>query len=157
MDYKWIWQIKNERIMCTGTLWGTVDKFYEFSELMWNSLNTDWSKKNNIIDQAVANYIIYYDKKFNDCLEKSYNDDGYIMTIGLTGKDKMIVDSNNIVYNRKGKKAAVVHQYDRHPDLTDKAIAKYYFDPAFESNDPKQPKRNLIIVAIKKKKKKEKV
>ena len=140
--------IKNERIICANIVWGTFDKFYEFSKLMWDTLNSDWSKTNNINEQAVANYIIYYDKKFNDCLVKSDNDDGYIMPIGLTKKDKMIVDSNNIVYNRKGKKAAVVYQYERHEDLTDKAIAKYYFDPAFESNDPKQPKRNLIIVAI---------
>ena len=140
--------IKNERIFCVGTVWGTVDKFYEFSKLMWDNLSSDWSKKKKVIEQGVGNYLIYYDKKFNDCLVKSNNDDGYVMTIGLTKPDQLIMDSNNIIYNRQGKKAAVVHQYERHNDITEKMIAKYYFDPVDKSDNPEQSKKNLIIGAI---------
>ena len=38
--------------------------------------------KKYIIEQGVRNYLLYYDKKFNDCLVKSDNDDGYVMIIG---------------------------------------------------------------------------
>ena len=141
--------IKHERIFCVGTVWGTVDKFYEFSKLMWVNLDSDWSKQRQVIEQSVGNYIIYYDKKFSDCLIKSDNDNGYIMTIGLTRPEKMIFDLNNIVYNREFKKAAVVHQYDRHNYLVNKAIAKYYFNQKETSFSINPQKKNLILGIIK--------
>ena len=57
--------IQNERIICLGTIWGTPDKFYEFSKIMWEKLDSKWSLRLNVIDQAVANFLIYYEKKFN--------------------------------------------------------------------------------------------
>ena len=142
--------IKSERILCFDTVWGTVDKFYEFAKLMSDNLNKDWAgEEHNIIEQWVGNYLIYYDKKFNDCLVKSDNDNGYIMTLGLTDSDGMIIDSNNTIRNRKGEKVAVVHQYDRHQDLTNQAITKYYFDPEDTSIAISPNKKNLILGIVK--------
>ena len=76
--------IKKERIICLGTVWGTVDKFAEFADAMWEKLNTEWAIKTKVIDQAVGNVIIHYDKLFKDCIIYSENRDGPVMTIALT-------------------------------------------------------------------------
>ena len=120
-------KIKNERIFCVGTVWGTIEKFSQFSRIMWEKLNSEWSLSHNIIEQAVGNYIIYHEKIFDDCLIKSDNKDGYVMTIGLTKRLNIILDSQNNILNGKGKIAAVIHQYDRKPDIVAKVIYKYTF------------------------------
>jgi hypothetical protein len=83
--------IENERIVCLGTLWGTLDKFMHFSYMLWDILGKKWALKHNVIDQAVANYLIYHEKIFNDCLEKSYNENGRILTIGLTDRKNIFL------------------------------------------------------------------
>ena len=111
--------IKDERIICAGTVWGTADKFKEFSKVLWENLNSEWAKKNDVTDQGVANYLISHDKLFNDCLVKSDNDEGRIMTIGISNKENFKFDSENNLKNyKKGEIAAVVHQYDRHKEFT---------------------------------------
>ena len=52
--------IGNERIICIGTLWGIVDKFSEFSKIMWEKLSSECSLKFNIRQ---------YDRKI-DIMEK---------------------------------------------------------------------------------------
>lgn len=119
-------KIKDERIFCVGTVWGTVDKFYEFAKLMWDNLSSEWSKSKHVIEQAVGNYIIYYDKKFSDCLVKSFNDDGYVLTIGMTTNDKLLLNLDFDIFNGQGKKGAVIHQFDRRKELVTRAYMKYY-------------------------------
>lgn len=119
--------IKHERIFCVGTVWGTTKKFSEFSNIMWMKLNSEWSLAHNVIEQAVGNYIIYYEKIFDDCLIKSNNKDGYVMTIGLTKRQNIFLDSQNNILNGKGEIAAVIHQYDRKPDIVAKIKYKYNF------------------------------
>ena len=116
--------IKNERIICVGTIWGTPDKFCQFCKIMWENLNSEWSLKYKVIEQAVGNYIIYHDKIFNDCLIKSDNN-GPVMTICLTKRTHIKLDKDKNILNGKGKIAAVIHQYDRKPDLVQKIFKKY--------------------------------
>ena len=117
--------IKNQRIICLGTIWGTIDKFIEFSRTMWDLLDSDWSLRLNVIDQAVGNYIIYHEKMFNDCLITSENKDGPIMTVGQLPKNKIYFDLDDNVVNGEGKVAAVIHQYDRIPQIVAKVMNKY--------------------------------
>ena len=116
--------IKNERIICVGTIWGTPDKFSQFCKIMWEKLNSEWSLKNNVIEQAVGNYIIYHDKIFNESLIKSDNN-GPVMTICLTKRTHIKLDREKNILNGRGKIAAVIHQYDRKPDLFNKVLKKY--------------------------------
>ena len=134
-------QIKNEKIFCVGTVWGTVDKFYEFAKLMWDNLSSEWSKEKHVIEQAVGNYLIYYDKKFSDCLVKSNNENGYVLTIGLTSNEKILMNLNFEIFNAQGKKAAVIHQFDRRKELLNKAYLKYYPEYLDDTS-------NLIFVSI---------
>lgn len=117
--------LEKERIICIGTLWGTVDIFLNFSKIMYKKLSSEWSLKNKVIEQAVTNYLIYYEKLFNDFLIKSENKDGKIMTIGLTKKKNIFLDLDKNILNLKGEKAAVIHQYDRKPYITNLIINKY--------------------------------
>lgn len=112
--------LKNERIICVGTIWGTLDKFLEFSKIFWEKL-TAFPKN---IEQGIVNYLFYYEKIFKDSLVKSDNY-GPVMTIGLTVSKNIILDSNNNILNFKGEIASVIHQYDRHSDLMIKIINKY--------------------------------
>ena len=61
---------------------------------------------------------------FKNCLLKSDNY-GPIMTLGLTRKEKIIIDSDDNILNFKGEVAAVIHQYDRKPELVKKVKNKY--------------------------------
>ena len=112
--------IQNERIINIGSVLGTVDKFLEFSIYFWDKL----LQNPNCIEQGIANYIFYYEKMFKNCLLKSDNY-GPIMTLGLTRKEKIIIDSDDNILNFKGEAAAVIHQYDRKPELVKKVKNKY--------------------------------
>ena len=102
-----------------------IKELIEFSKIMWEKLDSEWSLRLNVIEQAVANYLIYHDKMFNDCLIKSENKDGLIMTIGLTKAENIYFDVDDNIVNRDGKVAAVIHQYDRKPKIRKKVLNKY--------------------------------
>ena len=114
--------IKNERIICLGTIWGTLDKILELSNIFWEKLEFN----TNSTDQGVANYLFYYEKIFNDCLIKSDNF-GPVMTIGLSENKNIILDNQNNVLNFKGEIASVVHQYDRKPHIVMRIINKLLY------------------------------
>ena len=118
-------KIGNERIICVGTIWGTADKFLEFSKIMWEKLSSEWSLKFNVIEQGVTNFIIYYSKAFSQCLVKSDNQNGFVMTIGITKRENIKLDSDNNILNGKGEIAAVIHQYDRKIDIVKMVKKKY--------------------------------
>lgn len=135
--------IKNERIFCVGSAWGTTDKFIEFSKAMWNRLSSNSSKKLGV-EQAISNYIIYYEKMFDNCLIRSHNTNGYIMSIELTNPGNIILNIECQVLNGQGEVAAVVQQYDRHASLKKLIEYKYNSDnQSFQSS-----KLTVIIIII---------
>ena len=138
--------LQNERIICVGTVWGTVDKFTEFSKVMWEKLSSEWSISRRVVEQTVGNYLIYNDKLWNDCLIKSENRDGPVMTIGLVRRYFINLDSNNNVLNRMGEIASIVHQYDRHPDIIQLAINKFAPELNVEMNNNNNNKYIFIII-----------
>ena len=113
-------KILNETIICVGTLWGTLDKFIEFCTIFWERLK----ESPNNVEQAIGNYIIYWDKLFDKYLIKSDNF-GPIMTIGRTKKENIILDEEDNILNFRGDKASVIHQYDRKKDIQLKIINKF--------------------------------
>ena len=104
--------IKNERIICVGTIWGTIDKFMEFSIILYQAL----LKKPSAMEQGVANCLFYHDKIFNNYIIKSDNY-GPVMTIALTNRTKLFVDKQGNLLNFNNEIASVIHQYDRKPNL----------------------------------------
>ena len=120
-------KIKDERIICVGQIWGTIDKFLEFSIFFYNKLQAS----PNAIEQGICNYWIYYEKIFYNFIIKSDNF-GPIMTIGLTNVSDIHLDSKNNILNFRNKIASVIHQYDRKIDIVNIVLHKYC--PELEEN-----------------------
>ena len=116
-------KIADLQVISEGTIISTIDKFIEFADTLWQEI----SNLSNINDQGAINYLIYYKKLLNDSIIMSDNT-GPIMALGVTGTNKILLDSNNNVLNNKGKIAAVVHKYDRKPDIVRKINKKYNDD-----------------------------
>ena len=117
--------LRNKRILCIGTLWGTVDKFKEASDILWKKLGSEWAIKLKVIEQGVFNYLIYVEHFLSDYLVVSDNESGPVMTIGTTHYKYITFDSCDNILNEKGEVAALVHQYDRKPYVIRKIINKY--------------------------------
>lgn len=120
-------QIKNERIICCGTLWGTSDKFYELSYDMAKELNSKYPLNIGVHDQPVLNYLVYYLKKYKDYIIKSDNN-GPVITIGSSKREYLKFDSDKFLLNYKGEIPALIHQYDRFSDISKKIRDKYNND-----------------------------
>ena len=117
--------MKKKRIINVSTILGTINKFIELSNLMWDKINSELSKGNEINSKAVINYIIYHDKILSDSIIFSDNRDGPIMSLGLANRALIILDENKNVLNIEGQIAHVVNQYDKQDDIFDIAINKY--------------------------------
>lgn len=117
--------IKNNPIICVGTVWGTAEEFRKYSEVMAERLLSEWSERVHPIEQAVGNYIIYYEKLFDGVVMPSTNYDGYVMTAGFIPPSEVKMDSSGNILNDKGEIAAVVHQYDRQFCLVRPMLMKY--------------------------------
>ena len=116
-------EIAERQVICGGTIISSVDKFIEFGEILWQTLENH----SNIFEQGAINYLIYYKKILNDNIIFMDNN-GPILTICVTEKNKITLDSDNNVLNFKGKVAYIVHQYDRKPDIARKFNNKYKDD-----------------------------
>ena len=127
----WLLEICNETIfnkylsdkhaICAGLILGSVDKFIELT----NEILKRAEKKRNAIEQAVINYMIYYEKVFSDCIIMKTNKDGNILTIGAVDRNKINLDNENNILNFENKVAGAVHQYDRLEDIKQKMNQKF--------------------------------
>ena len=134
--------IQNERIICAGTIWGTLDKFLELSKILWEKLIIHLKT----YDQGIVNYLFYAEKLFNDCIIKSDNY-GPIMTIRLTDSKNISLDNENNILNFKGEIASIVHQYDNKFDIKMKIINKYCPE-LIVFNEFSNKLNNLIFVSL---------
>ena len=115
--------IRNNSIICSGTIIGTIDKFIEFCDVLWGMLKTNVNIEATF-DQGAVNCIIYDKKIFNDCVIIKDNH-GPVMTIGLTKTKKLVLDNEDNILNFDGQVAAVVHQYDRKSSIFQKMKKKF--------------------------------
>ena len=114
-------KIKDERIICMGTVLGTVKEFMDFSKIMWEKLKFFNFPRS---DQGLANFLFYYDKIMNNSLIKTDNN-GPIMTIGLSEVENITLDYQDNILNYNGEIASVVHQYDRKKNIQMKIFKKF--------------------------------
>ena len=128
--------IKNERIICGGTVLGSIDKIIEFSSIIWKIMNKSNNSRENWIDQAVINYLIYYKKLFaNDTIIRNENKNSPILTLAISKNQSFIIDSEDNILNIKGEIVAVIHQYDRHKIIYEKVLKKFSNDFLEENED----------------------
>ena len=119
--------IENKRNINCGTIWGTIDAFIKLSKIIYKNL-----LKYFTIDQTVLNYLIYYENILNDTTFIFSDEYGQVLTLGLTGRNKINLDSEQNILNFNNQVASIVHQYDRYPDI--KRIIKEKFCPEISFN-----------------------
>jgi hypothetical protein len=124
--------IENERIVCSGTILGSANKFIEFSSMIWKIANTNNYSRHNWNDQAIVNYLVYYKLFLNDCIIKNHNKDGLILTLATATPKSFFIDSESNILNGKGEIASVIHQYNRHQNIALRVI--YKFCPELKKN-----------------------
>ena len=95
--------ICNERIINAGTIWGTLNQFLEFSNILYQKLQI----YPEAADQSVVNYLIYHEKILKDSLKIISDEFGPVMTIGLTKRKNINLDSKNNILNYKGQVASI--------------------------------------------------
>ena len=133
--------IENKKIINAGTIWGTLQKYLEFLNILWVNL----LKHQNPVDQTIVNYLIYHDKILNDSI--IINDNyGQVMTLGLTKRENIVLDAENNILNFDGKIASLVHQYDRHKDL--KIILKEKFCPEYLESFHKMKNNRILFFLL---------
>ena len=89
--------ISSNRIICMGTVWGTSIEFLEFIRQLNHRLKEPPTQCITVNDQGAANVMIYHDKMFADCIVKSDNQTGYVMTIGHSMCGDVKIDSQDNV------------------------------------------------------------
>ena len=114
-------KIENKRIINSGTIWGTLNEFCQFSNILYEKLLV----YPQIIDQTLVNYLIYHEKILSHCLQIISDEYGPVITIGLTKRENIFLDAQNNIFNNKGYIYSIIHQYDRHPDLKQIMVNKY--------------------------------
>ena len=112
--------IKNEKMINAGTVWGTEKEFFKFSQILWRKLLI-FPKAD---DQSEVNYLYYHEKMFKNITIFSDNY-GPVITIGVTKRDNINIDSDINILNSRNQIASIVHQYDRHKDIQLKIKEKY--------------------------------
>ena len=117
--------INHKRTINAGTVWGTLNQFLEFSNILFKWLY----KYPEAVDQCIVNYLIYHEKILNNSLIICSDEYGPVITIGLNKRKNIYLDLNNNILNYGGKIPSIVHQYDRHPDL--RRMIKIKFCPEF--------------------------
>jgi len=111
-------ELKNRQIICSGTIWGTVDKFYELVKNIWIQIEKKSPYNYSIHDQTATNYLIYHKKLFKDDIILSDINFGPVMTVGLASNRTFSFDlKDNLLTIQNKNIAALIHQYDRIPKL----------------------------------------
>ena len=148
--YKVYNSIKHERIICGGTILGSLDKIIELSSSIWKIMNQSDDSRLKWIDQSVINYLIYYKKLFsNETIFMNENKDSPFLTLGISRPEIFIIDYKNNILNIKSEIPAVIHQYDRHKKILTKVLKKYS-NNSTEENDDKNSigYRNYINLSL---------
>ena len=121
-------KIKNKRVINAGTIWGTINTFIEFSSILYKNL----LMYPEALDQSVVNYLIYNENILGNCKKISSDEYGPVITLGLTNRKNIVLDTKNNILNYNGQIASIIHQYDRHPDI--KKIIKEKYCPELIRN-----------------------
>ena len=111
------------RIICSGTILATVDKFIEFCHIVWEKIE-ETKGYDYLGEQCILNCYIYYHKLFKDCLIKTDNH-GPVMTLAIAKRENIFLDKDDNMLNYNGKITCVAHQYDRMFDITIKFNKKF--------------------------------
>jgi len=110
-------------ISCSGTTYGTAQGIRKYLEAMVDRIVALRCVEVGG-DQGIHN-VLLAECALAGTLVAS-NESGLVMTLGHVQRDALEVDPNGVVSDSTGRIPAIVHQYDRHPDLTRIIAEKYH-------------------------------
>lgn len=118
-------EIGDNYISCAGTTLGTYDAILDYLKQMVHYLLTTPSAFG--CDQAIHNYMIH--KEMLKTLSLANNGEGSVLTIGRIPHGTIKIDTHGNLLNNNGTIPNTLHQYDRHPDINQRIMKKYYSLP----------------------------
>ena len=105
-------RLKDKEMSCAGTTLGPVSHMMRYLKLMLAEI-AGMKDPFACADQAAHNLLLHHGKL--DPIKKLANFEGPILTVGSEPRYKL--NEDNELVNRDGSKIAIIHQYDRHPEL----------------------------------------
>lgn len=130
-------KLVDKKIICCGTVIGSAAEMKIFCRELWKILE---HKTTDIFDQATMNYLAYNGLLPIENLFELDVQSGEIFTNGLIKDNKI---RGEFILRGDGGIPAVVHQYDRHEDLT-KLVDKIYRDKNFQFDSRFTDTRSLL-------------
>ena len=116
-------KLKENNVLCAGTIWGTADVVYDFCNTMIDNLSDPNYNYIDINDQTSLNYMVYTGIVPKDAaLHKSDLKTGDVATIGTLTDYR--IDGDRL-YTLTDNFPSLVHQWDRHKDTTKLARRVY--------------------------------
>jgi hypothetical protein len=108
--------LSNRRIVCAGISLGPVREVEQYLVTMCSEI---WKRLSKVAliaqyDQGIHNYLIYSGKIKLDLTD---NRAGIIATLHYENPNNIQVDYSAGIVKVQGRAPAIVHQYDRHPNL----------------------------------------
>ena len=133
-------KLKNEEIICSGTILGTVTEIKNLCVKMSQILH-----QNTIFgaDQGAENYLVRENLLDVENIFEINCEHGNILTAGYFFYKNPIKIENDKILRGDGGIPAVVHQYDRHPALV-QLIDKLYRDNNFHPNKNFTDTRSML-------------
>ena len=127
----------DKKIICAGTIIGTVAEMEIFCRIMWYMVKHHLEDN---FDQAIMNYLVWNGRLPIENLIELDNDGGEVFTMELAKnffvRDKKILRGNGTI-------PAVVHQYDRH-EHTMWLVDKVYHAKNFQVDNRFNDTRSII-------------
>jgi len=116
-------EINHKRIICCGTTICSYKSLQYYIKMMNEILDITTKKSGNNLDQAIHNYLVYYDLLKPFIVKILNNNDNLVNTIGVGDK---YINSDDKITNHKGDVSYIVHQYDRGSEDFLRRISKKY-------------------------------
>lgn len=118
-------KLADKKIICCGTVIGTINEMKIFCRIMWDALKGKfiWGH-----EQATMNYLVYNNLLPIENLLEIDVEHGEIFTMAITNNFSV---RDNLILRPDGKISAVVHQYNRHQE-TILLIDDIYHDKNFQ-------------------------
>lgn len=109
-------KLKDKSILCVGSFCGAQHYVQEHLEKLVKEIHRCKGITREHQDQSCHNWLIYTDNKNQSCIWGNENDKIY--TVGYVPFGTVPVVDDKIL-NRAGEIPTVIHQWDRHPNLTE--------------------------------------
>lgn len=111
-------QLKDQNVLCAGTIWGSSEVIYSFCKSMIDNLSSPDFNFIDINDQTSYQYMVYNNIVPVEGAKVHYSplEGGGVATIGNEGDYR--ISGDKLICPEKGSTTpALVHQWDRHKEL----------------------------------------